>query len=55
MAEYLGIKKDTLYKWIKWKDIPVHKLGKLWKFNICEVDNWIIEGKAGDKRKKDAI
>ena len=55
MAEYLGIKKDTLYKWIKRKDIPVHKVGKLWKFKITEVDSWIKEGKAGDRGKKDAV
>ncbi|MBN2443257.1 MAG: helix-turn-helix domain-containing protein [Spirochaetales bacterium] len=55
MTEYLGIKKDTLYKWIKRKDIPVHKVGKLWKFRLEEVDSWIKEGKAADKRKKDAI
>ncbi|WP_028975450.1 helix-turn-helix domain-containing protein [Spirochaeta cellobiosiphila] len=41
VAEYLGVKKDTLYKWIQRKDIPAHKLGRLWKFKLKEVDEWV--------------
>ncbi len=40
-AEYLSIKPDTLYKWIIRKDIPAHKVGKLWKFKLSEVDAWV--------------
>ncbi len=50
-AQYLGIKQDTLYKWIIRKDIPAHKVGRLWKFKLKEVDNWIKQGKAGKKDK----
>ena len=31
-ADYLGIKVVTLRGWIKKKDIPAHRVGKLWKF-----------------------
>ncbi len=42
IAAYLGIKQDTLYKWIdRGKGIPAHKVGKLWKFKVNEVDNWV--------------
>jgi len=41
VAEYLGVKKDTLYKWIQRKDIPAHKVGRLWKFKLKEVDEWV--------------
>jgi excisionase family DNA binding protein len=40
VAEHLGIKRDTLYKWIKRTDIPAHKVGRLWKFKLSEVDLW---------------
>ena len=33
IAEYLGVKRDTLYKWIARKQMPAHKVGRLWKFN----------------------
>ncbi len=46
IAEYLGVKPDTLYKWIYRKKMPAHKVGKLWKFRKEEIDRWIREGKA---------
>ena len=48
IAQYIGIRRDTLYKWILRKDdIPAHKVGRLWKFKLEEVDEWIKKGKAG--------
>ena len=41
IAEYLGIKRDTVYKWINRKSMPAHKVGRLWKFRKDEVDEWI--------------
>ena len=38
---YLGIKRDTVYKWIDKKGLPAHRVGKLWKFKIREVDEWV--------------
>jgi len=38
---YLGIKRDTVYKWISEKQLPAHRLGKLWKFKVSEVDEWV--------------
>jgi len=29
---YLGVKRDTVYKWISEKAMPAHKIGRLWKF-----------------------
>jgi excisionase family DNA binding protein len=28
VAEYLGVKRDTLYKWIVRKQMPAHKVGR---------------------------
>ena len=38
---YLGIKRDTVYKCISKKQMPAHRVGKLWKFKISEVDEWV--------------
>lgn len=48
IAEYLGIKRDTVYKWIAEKGMPAHKIGRLWKFKKDEVDGWVRDGKAGE-------
>ena len=51
MAKYLGIKKETLYKWIAKKDVPARKVGNLWKFRKDEIDQWVTSGEA-DSRKR---
>ena len=49
IAAYLGINRDTVYKWVKRKNMPAHKVGKLWKFKVSEVDVWVRAGKAGSQ------
>jgi excisionase family DNA binding protein len=46
VAEYLGVNKDTIRHWIKRKSIPAHKVGRLWKFKLSEVDEWVKSGKS---------
>ncbi len=52
--EHLSINKDTLHRWIKNKSIPCHRVGRLWKFKISEIDEW-LKGNGGganaDKNK----
>lgn len=48
LAVYLGIKRDTVYKWIARRNMPAHKLGRLWKFKRNEVDDWVKSGAAAD-------
>ncbi|MGN1398520.1 MAG: helix-turn-helix domain-containing protein [Erysipelotrichaceae bacterium] len=45
-AKYLDVKVATIRKWIKDKKIPAHKIGKLWKFKITELDDWVKSGKS---------
>ena len=49
IAEHLGVSKDTIYRWIATRQMPAHKIGKLWKFKISEIDDWVIKGEAADK------
>ena len=44
IAKYLGVSRDTIYKWLSQKDIPAHKVGRLWKFKKDEVDTWVRSG-----------
>ena len=43
IARHLGIKEPTIYKWVlrKYKNIPAHKVGRLWKFKVTEIDKWV--------------
>jgi len=49
IAEYLGVSKDTIYGWIAKRDMPAHKVGRLWKFKTDEIDLWVRTGKASDE------
>jgi len=50
IAEYLGVKRDTVYKWIDRKGMPAHRVGRLWKFMKAEVDDWVRSGGANEDR-----
>ena len=52
IAGHLGVNRDTIYKWIERKQMPAHKLGKLWKFKVSEVDGWVLDGKAADQSEE---
>ena len=52
IAHHLGVKKDTVYKWLAASKIPAHKVGKLWKFSKAEIDEWVMSGAARMDRKK---
>jgi excisionase family DNA binding protein len=41
IAVHLGVTKDTVYTWIAEKHMPAHKIGRLWKFQASEVDDWV--------------
>lgn len=30
---YLDVTKDSVYKWLSVRDLPAHKIGRLWKSN----------------------
>lgn len=51
LAAYLGIKRDTVYKWIIRRGMPAHKVGRLWKFRREEVDAWVKSGAAREPEK----
>lgn len=41
IAEHLGVTKDSIYTWIAKRDMPAHRVGRLWKFKVTEIDDWV--------------
>lgn len=39
--EYLGISRDTLYKYLSLGQIPAFKLGNRWRFKRSVLDRWM--------------
>jgi len=52
IAAYLGIKRETIYKWLAEKNMPAHKVGRLGKFRKDEIDEWVRTGEADSRKKK---
>ncbi|MDY0273493.1 MAG: helix-turn-helix domain-containing protein [Advenella sp.] len=52
IAEHLGVSKDTIYTWISTRQMPAHKVGRLWKFQIPEIDAWVKADGASNKPRK---
>lgn len=49
IADYLNIKKGTLYKWIATRNMPAYKIGRAWKFRIKEITAWVSSMDAKDE------
>ena len=49
IASHLGVTKDTVYAWIADKGMSAHKVGRLWKFQVSEVDEWVRSGGASSE------
>jgi excisionase family DNA binding protein len=47
VAKHLGVAKDSIYRWIEFRHLPAHKIGRLWKFRLSEVDDWVRAGGSG--------
>lgn len=52
VSTHLGVAKDTIYRWIDSRGLPAHRVGRLWKFKLSEVDAWVERGGAGDDRSE---
>lgn len=54
ICDYLGVKRDTVYKWINDKSMPAHRVGRLWKFKKEQVDAWIEAGGVAEHTKRNS-
>lgn len=44
-AKHVGISKSNLYSMAQANRIPAHKVGKVWRFSIEELDSWVRTNK----------
>jgi len=54
IVQHLSVSRDTVYRWIDSRGLPAHKVGRLWKFKVSEVDEWVRAGQAGENMEKDS-
>ncbi len=46
IAQHLAVSQDTVHRWIRKRGLPAHQVGRIWRFKISEVDEWVRAGKA---------
>jgi excisionase family DNA binding protein len=51
VAAHLGVAKDSVYRWIEVRRMPAHDIGKLWRFKLSEVEEWVCGGGANEAEK----
>lgn len=49
----MGVGRETILQWIAKRNMPSYKMGRLWKFKISEVDEWVHSGEAAEKADSD--
>jgi len=51
VQEHLDVGRETVLQWINKKNLPAYKVGRLWKFKLSEIDDWVRSGGADDRTK----
>ena len=46
IALHLGVSKESIYRWAENGKMPAHKVGRQWKFQTQEVNEWVKQGRA---------
>ena len=45
VSEHLGVKVNTVYSWVNQRKIPYVKVGRLIKFDLQDINQWIANRK----------
>lgn len=48
VATHLGVRRESVYRWIEAKGLPAHRVGRLLRFKLSEIDAWVRKGNAGE-------
>ena len=44
VAAHLSVGRDSIYRWVDTKDFPARRVGRLLRFRLSEVDEWVKAG-----------
>ncbi len=55
ICKFMGVSSYTVYRWVETHEMPVHRMGRLFKIKISEIDAWVKAGEASRKQQKDDI
>ncbi|MCE4290772.1 DNA-binding protein [Xanthomonas hortorum pv. vitians] len=47
--------KNIVYRWQERKSLAAHCVGRLWKFQLSDVDGWVDAGGADEGKVNDSM
>ncbi len=50
LSEYIGLSTSTIYSWVSQRRIPFVKCGRLTKFDLQRINDWIKESSVDEKK-----
>ena len=51
VAVHLKVAKDSVYRWVETNGFPAHRVGRLFRFKLSEVDEWVKQGGGWENKK----
>jgi excisionase family DNA binding protein len=54
IADYLRVTRSTIHRLLKRNQIPAFRIGRHWRFNVEEIDNWCSSRMSTEDPKADA-
>ncbi len=55
LAEYLKVHPSTIYRLLKYSDIPAFKLGSDWRFNLDSINEWLLKLETAHRKPAEPI
>ena len=52
VEKWSTMKDVSIMQWISKGNMPAYKVGRLWKFKLSEVDDWIRSGGAAESNEE---
>ena len=50
VAAHLQVNKESIYRWVEAKGFPARRVGRLLRFRLSEVDEWVESGGGAPER-----
>ena len=54
VTTHLQVAKESVYRWVHSKGFPAHRVGRLLRFRLSEVDEWVRTSGDRDSRNHSA-
>ena len=55
LAKYLNLNPHTIYMWVEQRKIPFIKIGRMVRFDLIEIEEWLTSKKTEITQEQDSL